>query len=155
MTGPNKPLPATADSNIGNYKAAQETLRNLSFLSGRTQIRQRHLPAKIIGERLAAIKVSVQQYTDWGYGYGGNWPCGYGSYGMLKLRKAFSTKLRLLKRVGGDHAGNAWLAASKSASIFAGGISGRMASWLGEITRPVGKRVRSSRTRWRTASGVP
>jgi hypothetical protein len=31
-------------------------------------------------------KVSVQQYTDWGYGYGGGygggWPYGYGSYGM-------------------------------------------------------------------------
>jgi hypothetical protein len=30
-------------------------------------------------------KVSVQQYTDWGYGtygHGGAWPYGYGSYGM-------------------------------------------------------------------------
>jgi hypothetical protein len=27
-------------------------------------------------------KVSVQQYTDWGYGYHGGWPYGYGSYGM-------------------------------------------------------------------------
>jgi Domain of unknown function (DUF4136) len=27
-------------------------------------------------------KVSVQQYTDWGYGYGGGWPYGYGYYGM-------------------------------------------------------------------------
>lgn len=27
-------------------------------------------------------KVSVQQYTNWGYGYGGAWPYGYGSYGM-------------------------------------------------------------------------
>jgi Domain of unknown function (DUF4136) len=27
-------------------------------------------------------KVSVQQYTNWGYGYGGHWPYGYGYYGM-------------------------------------------------------------------------
>lgn len=27
-------------------------------------------------------KVSVQQYTDWGYGYNGGWPYGYGYYGM-------------------------------------------------------------------------
>jgi hypothetical protein len=27
-------------------------------------------------------KVSVQQYTDWGYGMGGAWPYGYGYYGM-------------------------------------------------------------------------
>jgi hypothetical protein len=28
-------------------------------------------------------KISVQQYTDWGYGYGaGMWPYGYGHYGM-------------------------------------------------------------------------
>jgi hypothetical protein len=27
-------------------------------------------------------RVSVQQYTDWGYGYGGGWPYSYGYYGM-------------------------------------------------------------------------
>lgn len=27
-------------------------------------------------------KVSVGQYTDWGYGFGGGWPYGYGYYGM-------------------------------------------------------------------------
>jgi hypothetical protein len=27
-------------------------------------------------------KVSVQQYSDWGYGYHGAWPYGYGYYGM-------------------------------------------------------------------------
>lgn len=27
-------------------------------------------------------KVSVAQYTDWGYGPGGGWPYGYGYYGM-------------------------------------------------------------------------
>jgi len=27
-------------------------------------------------------KVSVQQYTDWGYGYHGGWPYRYGYYGM-------------------------------------------------------------------------
>jgi hypothetical protein len=27
-------------------------------------------------------KVSVQQYTDWGYGHAGAWPYGYGYYGM-------------------------------------------------------------------------
>jgi len=27
-------------------------------------------------------KVSVQQYTDWGYGYSGGWPYGYGTYGV-------------------------------------------------------------------------
>lgn len=27
-------------------------------------------------------KVSVQEYTDWGYGYHGSWPYGYGHYGM-------------------------------------------------------------------------
>ena len=26
--------------------------------------------------------VSVQEYTDWGYGYHGGWPYGYGYYGM-------------------------------------------------------------------------
>ena len=27
-------------------------------------------------------KISVQQYTDWGYGHAGAWPYGYGYYGM-------------------------------------------------------------------------
>jgi len=27
-------------------------------------------------------KVSVQQYTDWGYGYHGGWPYSYGYYGF-------------------------------------------------------------------------
>ena len=27
-------------------------------------------------------KISVQQYTDWGYGYHNTWPYGYGHYGM-------------------------------------------------------------------------
>ena len=27
-------------------------------------------------------KVSVQQFVDWGYGYGGAWPYRYGRYGM-------------------------------------------------------------------------
>jgi hypothetical protein len=27
-------------------------------------------------------KISVNQYTDWGYGYGGGWPYRYGYYGM-------------------------------------------------------------------------
>jgi len=27
-------------------------------------------------------KVSVQEWTDWGYGYHGGWPYGYGYYGM-------------------------------------------------------------------------
>jgi hypothetical protein len=27
-------------------------------------------------------RTSVQQYTQWGYGSGGGWPYGYGSYGM-------------------------------------------------------------------------
>jgi hypothetical protein len=37
----------------------------------------------IVRHSFTKAKVSVQQYTDWGYGgYGGAWPYAYGSYGM-------------------------------------------------------------------------
>jgi hypothetical protein len=37
----------------------------------------------IVRHVFLADKVSVQQYTDWGYGHhGGMWPYGYGYYGM-------------------------------------------------------------------------
>ena len=57
----------------------------------RTQLAQRGITEVAHGKGDLAVvrhvftkdKVSVQQYTDWGYGYqGGSWPYGYGSYGM-------------------------------------------------------------------------
>lgn len=60
----------------------------------RTQLAARGITESKAGKGDIAIvphvftqeKVSVQQYTDWGYGYGagyaGGWPYGYGSYGM-------------------------------------------------------------------------
>jgi hypothetical protein len=36
----------------------------------------------IVRHVFLADKISVQQYTDWGYGYRGAWPYSYGHYGM-------------------------------------------------------------------------
>lgn len=56
----------------------------------RTQLAARGITESTTGKGDLAIvwhvftenKVSVQQYTDWGYSYGGGWPYGYGSYSM-------------------------------------------------------------------------
>ncbi len=36
----------------------------------------------VVPQVFAHEKVSVQQYTDWGYGYHGTWPYRYGTYGV-------------------------------------------------------------------------
>lgn len=36
----------------------------------------------IVRHAFLSNKVAVQQFVDWGYGYGGAWPYGYGRYGM-------------------------------------------------------------------------
>src|ERR1035437_137077 len=55
----------------------------------------------------------------------------------------------------GHHDGAVSRIVAKRTSMFSGAMSGRIASWLGEIISPVGNSFFSSRTRRRTASGEP
>jgi hypothetical protein len=78
--------PAAAGQTLS--PASESALRNAI----RTQLAARGVAESTAGKADLAIvrhvftedKVSVQQYTDWGYGHGyrAGWPYGYGSYGM-------------------------------------------------------------------------
>ena len=66
--------------------SAEAALRN----SLRAQLAARGIretsPAKadldVVRHVFLREKLAVQQYTDWGYGYHGTWPYGFGHYGM-------------------------------------------------------------------------
>jgi hypothetical protein len=60
----------------------REALRTELAVRGIAEARSGKPDLAIVRHVFLQDKVSVQQYTDWGYGYGGAWPYGYGTYGM-------------------------------------------------------------------------
>lgn len=62
--------------------ALRDTLRSELAARGVTEATSGKPDLAIVRHVFLQEKVSVQQYTDWGYGYGGAWPYRYGSYGM-------------------------------------------------------------------------
>jgi hypothetical protein len=66
--------------------ALRDALRTELAARGISEITSGKPDLAIVRHVFLEHKVSVQQYTDWGYGYGygygGGWPYGYGSYGM-------------------------------------------------------------------------
>jgi hypothetical protein len=53
----------------------QLAARGISETTGRADL-------AVVRHAFLQEKVSVQQYTNWGYGYGAGWPYAYGHYGM-------------------------------------------------------------------------
>jgi len=62
--------------------ALRDALRTELGARGLTEAKGGKGDLAIVRHVFTQEKVSVQQYTDWGYGYGGAWPYGYGHYGM-------------------------------------------------------------------------
>jgi hypothetical protein len=62
--------------------ALRDALRTELAARGITEATSGKPDLAIVRHVFLQDKVSVQQYTDWGYGYGGGWPYGYGYYGM-------------------------------------------------------------------------
>lgn len=63
--------------------ALRDALRSELGARGITEATSGKADLAIVRHVFLQDKVSVQQYTDWGYGYGGGaWPYGYGYYGM-------------------------------------------------------------------------
>ncbi|MEO7319713.1 MAG: DUF4136 domain-containing protein [Chthoniobacteraceae bacterium] len=70
--------------------ALRDALHTELTARGLTEVSHGKADLAIVRHVFLQDKVSVQQYTDWGYGYGGGWPSGYGygrgygygSYGM-------------------------------------------------------------------------
>ena len=66
----------------GSEAALRDALRTELAARGITEATSGKADLAIVRHVFLEDKVSVQQYTDWGYGYHGGWPYGYGSYGM-------------------------------------------------------------------------
>jgi hypothetical protein len=62
--------------------ALRAALRTQLATRGISEAPSGHADLAIVRHVFLQEKVSVQQYTDWGYGYGGGWPYSYGYYGM-------------------------------------------------------------------------
>ncbi len=62
--------------------ALRDALRTALAARGITEVASGKPDLAVVRHVFLADKVSVQQYTNWGYGYGGGWPYGYGYYGM-------------------------------------------------------------------------
>jgi hypothetical protein len=62
--------------------ALRDALRTELAARGITEAPQSKADLDVVRHVFLQDKVSVQQYTDWGYGYNGAWPYGYGYYGM-------------------------------------------------------------------------
>lgn len=63
--------------------ALRDSLRTELAAHGITEAPAGKADLDIVRHVFVQQKTSVQQYTDWGYGYrGGMWPYGYGYYGM-------------------------------------------------------------------------
>jgi len=61
--------------------ALRDTLRSELAARGIVEIAGGKADLAIVRHVFLTDQVSVQQYTDWGYGYHGDWPYGYGYYG--------------------------------------------------------------------------
>jgi hypothetical protein len=62
--------------------ALSDAVRAALNSRGLTEAPARNADLDIVRQVFVQGKVSVQQWTNWGYGYRGGWPYGYGSYGM-------------------------------------------------------------------------
>lgn len=63
--------------------ALRDSLRTELATRGLSEAPAKKADLDIVRHVFIEQKTSVQQYTDWGYGYyGGMWPYGYGYYGM-------------------------------------------------------------------------
>ena len=62
--------------------ALRDSLRTELAKRGLTEAAGQKADLDIVRHVFIQHKVSVQEYTDWGYGYHGGWPYGYGYYGM-------------------------------------------------------------------------
>src|SRR4029450_661794 len=62
--------------------ALQESVRTELAKRGITEAPGKKADLDVVRHVFVHEKVSVQQYTDWGYGYHGSWPYSYGRYGM-------------------------------------------------------------------------
>jgi len=62
--------------------ALHDALRTELAARGITEAPGKKADIDVVRHAFIQGKVSVQQYTDWGYGHAGMWPYGYGYYGM-------------------------------------------------------------------------
>ena len=62
--------------------ALRDALRAELSSRGLTEAPAKRADLDIVRHVFVQEKISVQQWTDWGYGYHGGWPYGYGYYGM-------------------------------------------------------------------------
>jgi hypothetical protein len=62
--------------------ALRDALRTELAARGISEASGQRADLAVVRHAFTEERISVQRYTDWGYGYGGAWPYGYGSYGM-------------------------------------------------------------------------
>ncbi len=62
--------------------ALRDALRTQLATRGISEATSGHGDLAVVRHVFLKDKVSVQQFANWGYGYGGGWPYRYGSYGM-------------------------------------------------------------------------
>ena len=62
--------------------ALRDALRAELAKHGLTEGTGRQADLNIVRHAFIQGKLSVQQFSDWGYGYQGGWPYGFGHYGM-------------------------------------------------------------------------
>jgi Domain of unknown function (DUF4136) len=62
--------------------ALRDALRAELAPRGLTEASGKKADLDIVRHAFVQEKISVQQWTDWGYGYHGGWPYSFGSYGM-------------------------------------------------------------------------
>lgn len=74
--------PAGQTLSPASEAALRDALRTELAARGITEVAQGKGDLAIVRHVFAQEKVSVQQYTDWGYGIDNRWPYSYGYYGM-------------------------------------------------------------------------
>jgi Domain of unknown function (DUF4136) len=62
--------------------ALRDSLRTELAEQGITEVTSGKADLAVARHAFLKEKVSMQQYTDWGYGYRGRWPYAYGTYGV-------------------------------------------------------------------------
>ena len=70
-------MSATSEAALSEAVRAELNSRGLTEAPGQKA------DLDIVRQVFVQGKVSVQEWTDWGYGYHGGWPYGYGYYGMI------------------------------------------------------------------------
>lgn len=75
---------AKSGQSLGPFSEAtlRASLRRELGAKGITQVAGGKADLEVVRHAFQNQRVSVNQYTDWGYGYGGGWPYRYGYYGM-------------------------------------------------------------------------